>query len=430
MSTISSQAPFDVVVIGGGPAGSTCAHTLAAAGHSVLVLEKTRHPRFHVGESLVPYTTGLLEMMGLLDQVENGPFVVKRSVESQGADGDYFRTYFSSLAEGQRKFGFNVERAPFDALLSAHAARAGACVIEDAEVRRVVVDGDRVTGVRYEHGQRIVEVRAPFVVDASGRAGLVARRFKLRVMNHRLKKVAVYQYFQAVAKGVNSSDEGDLVISTHEDGWIWCIPVGPDTRSVGAVMPAEVLAGRDQRQVFAEHVARSSLVRGALEGAHPLFEPVKVESDFCYHCELLAGPGYFLTGDAACFVDPVFSGGVFLGMVGGMKAAEAIGEVLDGGDEGDAAQRYQDYMKTGYDHYFRLVYAFYEGCEGTVACLFKDLFPGHFKLVLQLLAGDFWGAEQNPVLRGLRSRRDWDTFTQPFRPIYECPVYPHAHYTG
>ena len=419
---------FDAVVVGGGPAGSTCAHQLAVRGCSVLLLEKERHPRFRVGESLMPYVTAVLDSIGVLQEMEErgGPFVVKRSVEVSDSQGGYFRTYFSSLADGQRKYGFNVERAPFDTALCQHAERAGVRFVQEAQATALVFDGDRVVGVTYEHDDREHVATARFVADASGRAGLAARQLKLRRMNRRLANVAVFQYFCDTVAGVNASDEGDLVVATHEDGWIWCIPVGPGARSVGAVMPATSLRGQDRQDVFDRHLGRAPRISDSLDGASPLFDTLMVESDFCYHAEQLAGPGYFLVGDAGCFVDPVFSGGVFLGMVAGMKAAELIGEVVQGRDERDAARQYQNFCKTGYDHYFRLVYAFYDGCEGNIGCLFRQMFPGRFKPLLQVLAGDLWSYEGNPIWSQLRSRSEWDTFEEPFEPVYGCPVYPET----
>ncbi len=418
---------FDVIVVGGGPAGTTCAYGLASRGYSVLVLEKERHPRFHVGESLVPYASGLFEKMGILEQIENGPFVRKCSVQTWDPRTGYFRTYFSSLADGQKKFGFNVERASFDALLSEHARQAGAQVLEEAPVNDILTADGRVTGVGYEHDGRRREARARFVVGAAGRAGALSHQFKLRVMNRKLRNVAFYQYYDHVAKGVNSSDEGDLVVATNEDAWIWCIPVGSDTLSVGAVVAAEAVKESSPQELFDLHLRRAPIISDSLWGATPRFEDLKVESDFCYHGERLSGPGFFIAGDAACFVDPVFSGGVFLAMVAGMKAAEAIDDIHQGRPEPAARRHFDNFCKTGYDHYFRLVYDFYYRCHGNIARLFHR-FPGQFKLVLQVLAGDFWGDEDNPVLGYLRAQPGWNPFQRPFPRVYGCPIYPDAHH--
>lgn len=392
----------------------------------MLLLEKERHPRFRVGESLMPYVTAVLESLGILDEVEGrgGPFVVKRSVEVSDSQGGYFRTYFSSLAERQRKYGFNVERAPFDLTLCQHAERAGVHVVQNAAVRALTFEGDRAVGVTYEQDGQQHEARGRFVADASGRAGVSARQLKSRRMNRRLANVAVFQYFEGTVAGVNASDEGDLVVATHEEGWIWCIPVGPAARSVGAVMPVATVQGQDRDEVFRRHLRRAPRINDSLHGASTVFAAPMVESDFCYHSEQLAGPGYFLVGDAGCFVDPVFSGGVFLGMVSGIKAAEVADQVLDGRDEIEAAGHYESFCKTGYDHYFRLVHAFYDGCQGNIGCLFRDMFPGRFKPLLQVMAGDLWSYESNPIWSPLRSRREWDTFEQHFEPVYGCPVYP------
>ncbi|MDP9419384.1 MAG: FAD-dependent oxidoreductase [Actinomycetota bacterium] len=418
----------NVVVIGAGPTGTTCAHQLATRGHSVLLLEKERHPRFKIGESLLPYGTELFDQLGVLDQIERGTFVGKGAVEIADTDGGYFRTYFSSLNDGQKKFGFNVERAPLDAILARNAQGAGAMVVQEAAVCDLVFEGDRVVGVAYDHQGWRRQARARLVLDASGRAGVIARRLRLRQMNARLNNVAVFQHFDGVRSGVNASDEGDLVLSTHDDGWVWCIPIGEGSRSVGAVMAARTLGGRDRREVFEDHLARVPLVNGCLPGAKPRFDTCQVESDFCYHSERLAGPGWMLVGDAGCFVDPIFSGGVFLGMACAMRAAELSSHILGGASEAEAASQYESFCKTGYDHYFRLVYAFYERCAGNVECLFRQLFAGQFKALLHILAGDLWGEERNPVWAHLRADAGYDTFAEPFERTYGCPVYTGAAY--
>ena len=429
MTTSSTAATatetFDVIVIGGGPAGASSAYTLAGQGHSVLLLEKAQPPRFHIGESLLPYGTAVFEQMGILEDIENGPFVLKPGAEVAEADGDSFRARFSGLPDWQKNYAFQVERARFDDVLLHLAERSGVRLLQRAEVKRVVFEGERAVGVVYRHHRRSFEARASFVVDASGRAGVIARHFKLRKMNRRLNNVAVFQHFKDVKKGVNCSDDGFILVTSHDDGWVWCIPIGPDTLSVGAVMPAKLLKGGDREELFEQHLGRAANIAAAVEGATPLFDVLKVESDFCYHSERLSGPGFFVVGDAGCFVDPLFSGGVLLGMVSGRKAAEAIDSIFEGADEEMARSSYENLCKTGYDAYFRLCYFFYQNCEGKILKLFNSM-PGGFKPVVRFVAGDFWGPEDNPVLHYLRSQPNLDTFQEPFDLVYDCPVYGDA----
>ena len=419
---------FDAIVIGGGPAGSTCAYKLAAEGKSVILLEKAKFPRFHIGESMVPYLTRLLEMMGVFDKVKEGAFVKKEGVEFlTGTTGDLRRQSFTNLEQGQKPFSYNFNRARFDEILLKHAEDTGVQVIQEADVKKLVFDGEKLDGVKYQHQGQTYEVRAPYVVDASGRAGLVSKHYNLRKMNHKLENVAVFQHYKGVVKENNPGVEGDVLFSSHEDGWLWGIPIESDAMSVGAVMPLSLLKQSNPEKIFQEHCDRSPRIKSAIKDATPIFDKPRVELDFCYYSEKLAGPGYFIAGDAGCFVDPVFSGGVFLSMVCGMKAAEAINDIFQGKDENEARNYFENFCKTGYDSYFRVVFSYYYEFNRDMNSMGLNL-PGGFRFVLQTFAGDFWADPEQPVMKYLRSKKEWDTFEQSFEPIYDCPIYADNHY--
>ena len=424
----SGTKKFDAIVIGGGPAGSTCAYKLAAEGHSVLLLEKAKFPRFHIGESMVPYLTKLLEMMGVLDKVKEGAFVKKEGVEFlTGTTGDLRRQSFINLEKGQKPFSYNFNRARFDNILLEHAEDTGVQVIQEADVKKLIFDGEKLDGVKYQHQGQTYEARARYVVDASGRAGLVSKHFNLRKMNHKLENVAVFQHYKGVVKENNPGVEGDVLFSSHEDGWLWGIPIESDAMSVGAVMPLSLLKQSSPAKIFQEHCDRSPRVKSAIKDATPIFDKPRVELDFCYYSEKLAGPGYFIAGDAGCFVDPVFSGGVFLSMICGLKAAEAINEIFQGKNENDARNYFENFCKTGYDSYFRVVFSYYYEFNRDMNSMGLNL-PGGFRFVLQTFAGDFWADPDQPVMSYLRSKKEWDTFEQSFEPIYQCPIYSDTHY--
>ncbi|AOX00095.1 MULTISPECIES: NAD(P)/FAD-dependent oxidoreductase [Moorena] len=419
---------FDAIVIGGGPAGATCAYKIAANGHSVLLLEKAKFPRFHIGESMVPYLYKLFEMIDISDKIKEGGFVQKNGVEFlTGTTGDLRRQNFGNVAKGQTPFSYNLNRARFDKILLDHAQDTGAQVLQEADVKKLIFDGERLAGVEYQYQGCRHEARANFVVDASGRAGLIAKHFNLRKMNNKLQNVAVFQHYKDVVAENNPGVEGDVLFSCHEDGWLWGIPIETNVMSVGAVMPLSILKQSNPEEIFKAHCDRSPRIKSAIKGATPLFNKPKVELDFCYYSEQFTGPGYFIVGDAACFVDPVFSGGVFLSMLCGLKAAEAIHEIFDGKDDLEACQDFENLCKTGYDSYFRVVYSYYYEFNRDMNKMGLNL-PGGFRFVLQTFAGDFWAERDQPVLSYLRSKKEWDTFEQPFERIYDCPIYPDTHY--
>jgi FADH2-dependent halogenase len=422
------QQHFDVIVIGGGPAGAVCAYRLADRGYAVLLLEKAEFPRFHIGESPVPYMSGLFNKLGLFPVIEQAGMVCKRGVEVSDSRTDFVgRVSYDMAAPGQIPYAYNLDRARFDQLLLAQAAARGTVVLQDAEVKQFLFAGERLSGVVYQRSGQMAEARARFVVDASGRAGLIARQFRLRKMNPRLRNIAVFQQYQNLNPEHNPSVEGDLVATTHEDGWLWAIPIQQDLLSVGAVMPAAVLKGRNPQEVFAEHLRRSQRIFPRVRAATPVFEQLKVESDFCYHSERFAGPGFFLTGDAACFVDPMYSGGLYFAMMTGLQAAEVIVEIAHGRGEQEAQSWYENFCKTGYDVYFRLVYDVYLTLGGYLPRVF-EFYPVEFKYVMQTLIGDFWGRPEQPLLQHLRAQPNLATFEEPFEVIHGCPIYPDACY--
>ena len=423
-----SMTEYDAIVIGGGPAGSTCAYKLASEGKSVLLLERDKFPRFHIGESMVPYILKLLEMIGALDKVRKAGFVQKNGVEFlTGETNELRRQNFENLAEGQEPHAYNFNRARFDNLLLEHAEETGARVLQEASVKNLLFDGDRIVGVEYQYQGTRYQAKAPYVVDASGRAGVVAKRLNLRKMNTKLQNVAVFQHFENLKPENNPGTEGDVLFSSHPDGWLWGIPIEKDVISVGTVMPLELLKQSDPKTMFTEHLDRAPRIKKTVEGAKASFAKPKVELDFCYISEQFAGPGYFLAGDAACFVDPVFSGGVYISMLCGLKAAEAISQIAAGADETEALTYFENFCKTGYDSYFRVVYSYYYEFNRDMNRMGATL-PGTFRFVLQTFAGDFWGEPDQPVLSYLRSKEEWSTFEKPFELTYGCPVYPDIHY--
>lgn len=414
----------DAIVVGGGPAGSSAAKTLAQAGHDVLVLERLRFPRFHIGESMLAYGATLLQRLGVDKELRRVGFPVKLGAEFTADDGTFQRVDFTDQGGGRTQATWQVERSEFDHVLLRHAARHGATVLEESHVNRVLTDdAGRIVGVAFTHGKERREARAPMVLDASGRAGLIANQhIRARTINPKLRMVAVFKHWANVDERNNPGVEGDIQIGSHDDGWVWAIPIRKDKLSVGTVMLPETLQRHDHEALYAEHVGRIPRIRQRLGDAAPVTE-LKGENDFSYFTETVAGDGYLVVGDAGCFVDPIFSAGVFLALATGIRAGELTADVLAGRlAEPRAQSLYSRFYKTGYDSYFRLIYAYYDYGYRIGRYLKSTGVWVDPRWVARLLGGDFW-SRKNPLTEHLRAEERYRTFA-PFDPLYGCPVYP------
>ncbi len=416
---------YDAIVIGGGPSGSAYAITLTRSGHSVLLLEREKFPRFHIGESLLPYTADVLEQLGLLERVGAGGFPIKRGLELSGSDGFLRRVALGEIGDGYRNWTFQVERADFDKiLLDATSEEPGATVLEEARVTQLVFSGERVAGVQYTRDGQQHSATARLVVDASGRAGVVARALKLRKTDNQLKMAAVFKHFGGLEERNNPATEGDTQIGVHEDGWFWAIPIRKDIISIGAMAPAEILRKSRPEEVFTSHLQRLPRISDRIRGTE-VVRDLTGETNFEYHSDVLAGPGYFIIGDAGCFSDPVFSAGVLLALATGKRAAEESARCLNGDmSEAQAAKRYQSFYKTGYETYYRLIRAVYDNRCPVMGQFIQKMFVEEGideKWRVRTLNGDFW-TDTNPFVNRLRKEEGWALF-ESFDPLYGCPVY-------
>ena len=359
---------FDVIVIGGGPAGSTAASLLAKSGRNVLVLEKEKFPRYHIGESLVPGVMPVLEELGILSEVDSGAFIRKYGNTLRwGAERDLWTIHFGEA--GPWEYAFEVKRAEFDNLLLERARTLGATVIEEATVTEVVFEAGRCAGVRYALGKRGAprEVRAAYVLDASGQTKLMAHRQDLISWHEDLRNIAVWAYFQGGTQ-FTGLDRGNILTEYHEDGWVWVIPFRDGTRSVGFVSPAGVYTGSglSAPEYFESRLARSREAKRLLAGAMRITD-YRVTKDWSYACTRFGGPGYLIAGDAAAFVDPLFSTGVMLAMKSATAAAHALHRMLaDPAQEDSCRDAYEVSYRDFFDTVVSFVRYFYDARRNRV----------------------------------------------------------------
>ncbi|MCE2500505.1 MAG: tryptophan 7-halogenase [Dehalococcoidia bacterium] len=348
-----------IIVIGGGPAGSCVSTLLARRGYPVVLLERERFPRAHVGESLLPASIPILEDLGALDAVQRAGFVVKRGATMVwGADREPWSWYFSET-NASNPHSYQVWRAEFDAILLDNARRAGVDVREGCAATGVTFD-DSGTAVAVQCG--FAKLPARFVVDASGQGGLLARQLGLRQWDDFFRNLAVFAYYKG-GERLPNRDEGNILIESQPNGWLWNIPLRDGWSSVGAVVDAET-GQQGIRQIgpqrFLEaQIAAAPRTAGMLETAHLASGP-EVVRDWSYRCKFLYGPGYILAGDAGCFIDPLFSSGVHLALTSATLAAAAVASSLADPDmAGPVGQVYQQLYYKEYGHFRELARLFY-----------------------------------------------------------------------
>jgi len=385
----------DVVVIGGGPAGSTVSTLLAQQGLQVELFERETFPRFHIGESLIPETYWVLKRLNMLDKMQQSRFVKKFSVQFVNAQGkESAPFYFWDNKPHECSQTWQVVRSEFDQMLLENAREHGVTAHEGVRVMDVVFEHDRAVGVRLKDR----EVRAKVVVDASGQNGLIANRLGLRVWDPILNKGAIWSYFEGAYRDTGRDEGATMVLQTPDRrGWFWYIPQHDDIVSVGVVGPFDYLfkgRGKDFEKIFDEEVERTPAVRKRIDGAARVtgFFATK---DYSYRTTKASGDGWVLVGDAWGFLDPLYSSGVLLALKSGELAADAIADGLKKGDT-SAAQLggWAADFNAGVDRMRRLVCEYYAGFSFG---RFVHKHPDLRGTITDLLIGDLFDSRVDKV---------------------------------
>lgn len=387
----------DVIVIGGGPAGSTTSTLIAQQGHKVELFEREHFPRFHIGESLIPMTYWVLKRLNMLDKMKGSHFVKKYSVQFVNQHGKLSEPfYFIDHKPHESSQTWQVRRSEFDHLMLQNARDHGVAVHEGTRVLEVLFDGTRAVGVRIQQDNGAErEIRGKVVVDASGQGAMIMSRLGLREWDPVLKKGALWTYWKGAYRDTGRDEGATLVLQTKgKQGWFWYIPLHNDILSVGIVAPYDYLfkgrVGKDYETIYFEEVNGCPGLQPRLEKAKRV-EPFRAAKEYSYRSRHAAGDGWVLVGDAYGFLDPLYSSGVLLALTSGQMAADAISEGLTNGDT-SAAQlgKWEERFSRGMDRMRRLVCEFYDGFSFG---RFVKSYPHLKDRVTDVLIGDVFKEE-------------------------------------
>lgn len=400
----AARMQCDVLVLGGGPGGSTAAIRLAQMGHRVIVVDKARHPRFHIGESLLPANLPLFDRLGVGDAIR-AIGMDKRGAEFVSPWHDHKQTfYFSDAWDKSMPAAYQVRRADFDEILFKRASEVGATAI----------DGCRITDVRFldneqgvvakavrsdAAGDQAFEIDARFLIDASGRDTFLANRFKAKVRNERHNSSALYGHFTN-AKLNTGTDAGNITVFWFDHGWFWFIPLADGTTSVGAVVWPYYLQSRKKplREFFLDTIALCPPLAERLSDATLASGP-EATGNFSYTSNHVRGPNYVMVGDAFTFVDPVFSSGVMLAMNGAFAAAEAVDVWLRApAQAAQAMQRFEQIMSRGPREFSWFIYRVTNPTMREMFMAPRNMLRIK-EALLSVLAGDIFGS--TPIWRSI-----------------------------
>jgi flavin-dependent dehydrogenase len=382
----------EILVLGCGPAGAAASTILSGHGHRVLVLEREKFPRYHIGESLIPFSFQPLQRLGLIERMKQSAFVKKYSVQFVSPNGKasqpfYFFNRYDRETVAQT---WQVLRSEFDQMLMDHARSRGVTVLEEITVKELIKEGGRVLGVRArDKSGKEVEYRAPITLDCSGKEAFTAVRNNWRVKDPYLNKVAVWTYYRGARRDPGIDEGATTVAYVPDKGWFWYIPQHNDMISVGVVAEGKYLTRdgvKTPEAIFKREIEQNLWIKEHVASGQQTGQ-YYLTSEYTHHARHCAMQGLLLVGDAFCFLDPVFSSGLMFALKSGVLAGDSVHEAMRAGDL--SPERFTDYariLRTGVENMRRLVYAFYNNNFS-----FRDLtnrYPEAVGEVTDCLSGD------------------------------------------
>lgn len=362
---MSTNLTYDTIVIGAGPAGSAASALLAERGLRVLVLEREKFPRYHIGESLLPFTSFPLKRLGLFEKMRKSAFVKKYSVQFVSPSGKASQPfYFSTRYEPDVAQTWQVLRSEFDQMLMENARTKGATILEETTVLELIQRDGRTLGLRARRKSgELVEFCSPMTLDCSGREAFVPTRLNWRIREPKLNKVAVWTYYRGAKRDEGIDAGATTVAYVPEKGWFWYIPQHQDMISVGVVAEGKYLTRdgvREPKDIFNREIEQNQWIKEHLACGTQVGSYL-ITSEYSFRSRYCASDGLLLAGDSFGFLDPVFSSGVMLALKSGTLAADAIYAAYEAQDF--SAERFIEYgrfMREGIENMRKLVYAFYD----------------------------------------------------------------------